>query len=214
MDIRIRIPGATPEEIERGLAAAKAVFAKAGITSERAADARFAVEGWDEASFPDDESYPDDDDFELIHVWDEADQAAAKAACYDWPEDKHVKSADLELVDPEADARRGKLFASMSAFQQGKTPEQFEAEWAAGHRSAQVVPMGNDDNVIPFVAAIRSEIESELERARARFGPDNIEVMAITGSWGDTMDDRQVLEALRKLNRTGSMFDDITDTAD
>jgi hypothetical protein len=73
--------------------------------------------------------------------------------------------------------------------------------------------MGND-NVIPFDEAIRSEIESELERARVQFGEDNIEVMAIAGSWGDTMDDRQVLEALRKLNRTGSMFDDVTHTAD
>jgi hypothetical protein len=34
--------------------------------------------------------------------------------------------------------------------------------------------------------------------------------MGIAGSWGDTMDEEQVLAALRKLNETGSIFDDIT----
>ncbi|MCV3243472.1 hypothetical protein [Mesorhizobium sp. ZC-5] len=129
MDIRITVPGASAAEIARGLAAARAVFDKAGISAERAAEARFAVEGWDDAGFPDDETYPDDEDFEFLHVWDEADEAAAAACCRDWPEEKRSQSADLELVDPEADARREKIMAASEAFARGLTPSQFEKEW-------------------------------------------------------------------------------------
>ena len=66
------------------------------------------------------------------------------------------------------------------------------------------------DNIIPFRRDIRSEIEIEWEIAFETFGEDHVEVMGIASSWGDTMDDEQVLAALRKLNSTGSMFDDIT----
>jgi hypothetical protein len=123
MDIRISVPGATPEEIERGMAAAKAAFAKAGITPEQAADARFAVEGWDIRGFPDDE-HPDDDEIQFCSVWDEADQAAAEAVCRDWPATRRVQSADLELDDPEADARRQQLFDDMEAIRAGRVPHQ------------------------------------------------------------------------------------------
>ncbi len=128
MDIRITVPAATADEIARGLAAAQAVFDKAGITAERAADARFALEGWDDAGFPD-ESYPDDEDFDFLHVWDEADEAAAAACCREWPEEKRPQSADLELVDPQAGARRKKMMAASEAFARGLTPVQFEKEW-------------------------------------------------------------------------------------
>jgi hypothetical protein len=70
------------------------------------------------------------------------------------------------------------------------------------------------ENIIPFKRDIRSEIEIEWEIAFEKFGEDHIEVMGIASSWGDTMDDEQVLAALRKLNSTGSMFDDITIRAD
>jgi hypothetical protein len=132
MDIRINVAGATIEEIARGLAAAQAVFNKAGITAERAADARFVVEGWDDAGFPDD-SYPDDEDFEFLHVWDDADRAAAAACCSEWPEDKRPETAGLELFDEETDARRAKLLAADEAYRRGLTPEQFEKEWNTRH---------------------------------------------------------------------------------
>ena len=61
---------------------------------------------------------------------------------------------------------------------------------------------------------IRAQIVSELDKAVAKFGPGHIDVMGITGSWGETMDDQQVLAALHKLNEIGSMFDGITDRAD
>ena len=121
MDIRINVDGASTEEVERGLEAARAVFAKAGITPEQAADARFAVEGWDVRGFPDD-AYPDDDEIQYCSVWDEADQAAADAVCRDWPVTRRVQPADMELDDPEADARREQLFADMEAIRAGRMP--------------------------------------------------------------------------------------------
>lgn len=129
MDIRINVPGASSEEIEQGLAAARAVFEEAGISAERAAEASFAIEGWDEAGFPDDDSYPDDEDFAFAHVWGEADEVAAAACCQDWPEEKRVRTADLELDDPEADARRAKMMVEMEAYSRGLTQDQFEKEW-------------------------------------------------------------------------------------
>ncbi len=126
----VRLAGATHEEVARGLAAAQAVFDKAGITAERAAAAIFNVEGWDIAGFPDDDaSYPDDEDFEFLGVWDEADRAAAAAACRDWLDDKRPKSAGLELFEEETDARRDKLQGASEAYKRGVTPEQFEKEW-------------------------------------------------------------------------------------
>ena len=57
---------------------------------------------------------------------------------------------------------------------------------------------------------MRVLIDIKFEIAVEKFGEDHVEVMGIASSWGDTMDDEQVLAALRKLNSTGSMFDDIT----
>ena len=51
MTITMRVEGAQPEEIVRGLIAAQEVFAKAGITPDQAATARFIVEGWDIRGF-------------------------------------------------------------------------------------------------------------------------------------------------------------------
>jgi hypothetical protein len=70
------------------------------------------------------------------------------------------------------------------------------------------------DNVIPFNRRnIRAEIETNFAIAVETFGEDNIKIIGIAASWGDTMDDEQVLAALRKLNQTSSMFDDVTDRA-
>lgn len=54
--------------------------------------------------------------------------------------------------------------------------------------------------------AIRSDIRRELAIAKWKFGNDNWQVLSIEGSWGDTLDDRQTLQYLRDLNRTGSIF--------
>ncbi|GLS34402.1 hypothetical protein [Neomesorhizobium albiziae] len=58
------------------------------------------------------------------------------------------------------------------------------------------------DNIIPFPLDVRVAIELEIHRAVARFG-HNVEIMAIAAKWHGTMDDRQVLTALRKINQIG-----------
>jgi hypothetical protein len=72
----------------------------------------------------------------------------------------------------------------------------------------------SNDHVSPFdPLAARAQIYEEFRIAIEKFGKDHIEVITIASSWGDTMDNGQVLAALRALNQTGSMFDNITDRA-
>jgi len=95
MTITIRVEGAQPEEIMRGLLAAQDVFDKAGVTPDQAAMARFVVEGWDIRGFT---GKVPEDELAICTVWDEADQAAVQACCAGWDADKIPSSADLELV--------------------------------------------------------------------------------------------------------------------
>jgi hypothetical protein len=50
-------------------------------------------------------------------------------------------------------------------------------------------------------SAIESEILGEIEKARKKWG-ETFELKLLLGSWGDTCDDEQMLEALRTFNRT------------
>ncbi|MBB6469466.1 hypothetical protein HNQ96_005356 [Aminobacter lissarensis] len=95
MTITIRVEGAQPDEIVRGLLAAQDVFDKAGVTPDQAATARFVVEGWDIRGFT---GKAPEDELAICTVWDEADHAAVQACCAGWPADKVPSSADLELV--------------------------------------------------------------------------------------------------------------------
>ena len=95
MTITIRVEGAQPEEIVRGLLAAQEVFDKAGVTPDQAATARFVVEGWDIRGFA---GKVPEQELAICTVWDEADQAAVQACCAGWDADKVPGTADLELV--------------------------------------------------------------------------------------------------------------------
>lgn len=95
MTITIRVEGAQPEDIIRGLLAAQEVFDKAGVTPDEAATARFVVEGWDIRGFV---GKVPEAELAICTVWDEADQAAAQACCAGWAIDKVPNSAELELV--------------------------------------------------------------------------------------------------------------------
>lgn len=59
MDIMMDARGATPEEKQRGICAARAVLDQAGIAAEDAAEGSFAVEGWDDMGFPSDQEPSD-----------------------------------------------------------------------------------------------------------------------------------------------------------
>jgi hypothetical protein len=54
MDLILSVPGASPEEIARGIAAAESALERAGFTAEEAADGVFALEGWNINAFPED----------------------------------------------------------------------------------------------------------------------------------------------------------------
>ncbi|MBZ9756918.1 hypothetical protein LB524_16630 [Mesorhizobium sp. ESP6-5] len=99
MRLRLEIKGASPEEKQRGIDAASAVFAAAGISPEQGADGMFALEGWDDANFHDDLE-PDEDEDEAASVWMQANKAAIEACCTDWPADAVPGNyLLLELVD-------------------------------------------------------------------------------------------------------------------
>lgn len=100
MTIRIAVEGASDDEIRRGLAAAQAVFDRAGVTAAEAAKARFITEAWDDYGFPDPQP---EAELEICDVWDDADEAALNACCAGWPEDRKPSSAELGLlkVPPE-----------------------------------------------------------------------------------------------------------------
>ncbi|RUW46734.1 hypothetical protein [Mesorhizobium sp. M8A.F.Ca.ET.021.01.1.1] len=100
MALILSVPGASPEEITRGIAAAEGALERAGFTAEEAADGAFALEGWDIIGFP--EGGLDDQAGAAAQAWGEAHTAALKACCAGWPEERKPIDVDLELlVDPE-----------------------------------------------------------------------------------------------------------------
>ena len=68
-------------------------------------------------------------------------------------------------------------------------------------------------NVPPADDRTRRAIVSELYFALSRLGARD-ELLAIVGSWGDTMDDARTLDYLRAFNRNGTMFSEVICRAD
>lgn len=101
MNMIMNARGATPEEKQRGIEAAKAVLARAGMTAEEAASGAFAVEGWDDIGFPED-GEPSEAEYKAADVWYEANNAALAACCAGWPDEKRIQAAGLNLLtNPE-----------------------------------------------------------------------------------------------------------------
>ncbi|TPK38725.1 hypothetical protein [Mesorhizobium sp. B2-5-3] len=100
MDLVLSVPGASPEEISRGLAAAEEALELAGFTAEEAAYGAFVVEGWDINGPPEDG--PDHSASRAASAWGQAHAAALEACCKSWPESRMPISVGLELLtDPE-----------------------------------------------------------------------------------------------------------------
>ncbi|MBZ9662925.1 hypothetical protein LB523_28135 [Mesorhizobium sp. ESP-6-4] len=97
MDIMMDARGATPEEKQRGLAAARAVIEQSGLTAEEAAEGSFAVEGWDEMGFPPDQE-PSEGEYAAAEIWWAASNAAIKACCEGWPDEKRMQVSGLQLL--------------------------------------------------------------------------------------------------------------------
>jgi hypothetical protein len=103
MDIMMDARGATPEEKQRGVAAATAVLDRAGMTAEDAASGSFAVERWDDMGFPPDQE-PSEDEYAAAEVWWAASNAAIKACCEGWPDEKRGQVFGLQLLhDPQTE---------------------------------------------------------------------------------------------------------------
>ncbi|TPM33749.1 hypothetical protein FJ955_03145 [Mesorhizobium sp. B2-2-2] len=101
MDLILSVPGASPEEIARGIKAAERVLARAGFTAEQAAEGAFIVEGWDINGVP--EGGVDDWASSASYAWGQASNAALEACCAGWPEDRKPITVSLELLtDPDA----------------------------------------------------------------------------------------------------------------
>ncbi|TPI58651.1 hypothetical protein FJ417_18690 [Mesorhizobium sp. B3-1-7] len=101
MNILMDARGATTEEKQRGIEAARAVLDHAGITAEEAADGASAVERWDDMGFPPDQE-PSEEEYVAAQAWWAASKAAMEACCVGWPDEKkhHVDGLQL-LHDPD-----------------------------------------------------------------------------------------------------------------
>ncbi|TIR15291.1 MAG: hypothetical protein E5X34_29805 [Mesorhizobium sp.] len=101
MNILMNARGATSEEKQRGIDAAREVIKRSGLTPEEAAEGSFAVEGWDDMGFPPDQE-PSEREYAAAEVWWAASNAAIKACCEGWPDEKRHEVHGLQLLhDPE-----------------------------------------------------------------------------------------------------------------
>ncbi len=80
--LSITVPGASPEDLRRGIAAAESFFAAVRISPQQAAVAAFAREGWHATSLQADAAI--DTSSEAADAWDEADRIAVEACCAGW----------------------------------------------------------------------------------------------------------------------------------
>jgi hypothetical protein len=97
MELTIAVAGASRAEVARGVEAARAVFAKAGVTPMRAATARYNIEGWDIRGFAGELSPAD---AALCGIWEDAEDAALQACREGWDETRKSEPGYLELKDP------------------------------------------------------------------------------------------------------------------
>ena len=121
MDILMDARGATPEEKQRGLAAARAVLERIGIDAQEAAEGSYAVEGWDDMGFPPDQE-PSEEEYVAAEAWWAASNAAIEACCQGWPDEKRSRVNGLQLLDdPETQlADRATALAQMRAIVQAE----------------------------------------------------------------------------------------------
>lgn len=83
MDLYLNIPGATSEEIARGVAAARSLFDTVGITPYEAAAAHFRRVAWGDAGFQASDA-PTEAESRAADAWTAANAAAVKSCCLGW----------------------------------------------------------------------------------------------------------------------------------
>ncbi|MCQ8871938.1 hypothetical protein NP945_08900 [Mesorhizobium sp. LMG17149] len=184
MELRLNIEGATPEELARGVAAAEAVFSRAGITALQGAEGLFALEGWDIKGFPEDDQ-PTEDEDQAASVWMEADEAATTACCAGWPEDKVPGHQILELIDvprtrlqaealPDTWPARKQLYPDVVTRLETTTgPDRqidfdiaFVLGWVPERPTLdQVEPLSENGDRIPFFTSNLAQVEEMARKA-------------------------------------------------
>ncbi|PZQ77792.1 MAG: hypothetical protein DI563_02610 [Variovorax paradoxus] len=78
--IKLTVPGATPAQLQAGLAAAQAFLHEHGITPEAAFGAHAELQTWDDQGI-DESSVPPAGPTAVLKVWDQALEVAIAAAC-------------------------------------------------------------------------------------------------------------------------------------
>lgn len=78
--IKLTVPGATPAQLQAGLAAAQAFLQDRGITPEAAFAAHAELETWDDHGV-DEGSVPPEGPTAVLRVWNQALDIAVAAAC-------------------------------------------------------------------------------------------------------------------------------------
>ena len=100
-----------------------------------------------------------------------------------------------EAISQERLAAMKKLAATMAQVMEGKTPEP---------------SMGELMNSFPKPSKIQCAILAEIRKACARKEWSGLtEILAILGSWGDTLSEEDVLRYLRDVTRTGTMMAEV-----
>ena len=84
MSLVLKVPGATAEEIARGVVAAQAVLDAAGVTMEQGIRAQFDCEGWEIIHSCADDKQPPASVMAAASALDAASLAAMQACCAGW----------------------------------------------------------------------------------------------------------------------------------
>lgn len=98
MTMVLKVQGAAPEEIAKGLWAAQAELDQAGITDVQAARAQFDLEGWDVAYDMDQKRRPGAEVFEAAAALDRARDAAIAACCAEWSALPDIQDWSLDVI--------------------------------------------------------------------------------------------------------------------
>lgn len=98
MTMVLRVVGATPAEVAKGLRAAQAVLDQAGVTDMQGAQAQFDLEGWDVAYDMDKKRRPSADVFEAAAALDRARDAAIAACCAGWSALPDIQDWSLDVI--------------------------------------------------------------------------------------------------------------------
>jgi hypothetical protein len=86
MPLRLKVKGATKEELARGVDAAVAFLKTEGVTPQQAYDGAWARHCNDIDGFPEDDPNFGPQKQQWARLWDKANRVAIKACCDGWDE--------------------------------------------------------------------------------------------------------------------------------